>query len=169
MKYIYSVTIVFLLILIAALPGCNSNKEKTEQAPLKNSGKPTAPLQKEGAVVASPRDITDVTPLKDRVLTLFKGAEFSTIYKEASAGFRDVGPEQQFLEMWQQQRMDTGAFKDAKEVSHTIRPADKFLVFIYDVNYENTHKALRLTFGRSKKGVMELTGINQSDLPIAGK
>ena len=98
-----------------------------------------------------------------------KAGEYSAMYKEASAGFKEVGTEQQFIAMWQNQLQETGAFKDAKEIGHTVRPDDKFLVFTYDVQYEKMRKALTLTFGRSKKGVMELTGFNQKEFPATAK
>ena len=164
MKYMRHVTTVFLILSITALSGCNSKQEKTGQ-----KTNAANPLQKGDTGKAGPLDETEAAALKDRVLARVKGGEFSAIYKDASDGFRAVGPEQRFLEVWQRQQEETGAFKDAKEISHTVRPDDKFQVFVYDVGYEKKHKALRLTFGRSKKGVMELTGINQKDVPTTAK
>jgi hypothetical protein len=40
---------------------------------------------------------------------------------------------------------------------------------VNDVEYEKKHKTLRLTFGRSPKGIMELSGINQTELRVAAK
>ena len=169
MKYTRRVTATFIIIILAALSGCNSKNEKSEQKTNGANSPLNSPLQKGGVIEAVPQDEAEVAVLKERVLARVKAGEFSAIYKDASDGFRAVGPEQRFLEVWQRQLEETGAFKDAKEISHTIRPGDKFLVIVYDVGYEKKHKALRLTFGRSKKGVMQLTGINQKDLPIAAK
>ena len=168
MKYARTVTIVFFMIFLTALSGCNSKKEKVGQPSLKKADQVTPSPHSSGAIVAVPQDEVDVVAVKTHIFSLVKDGNFSAIYKDASAGFREVGPEQQFVAMWQNQLMETGAFKGAKEVSHTVRPEDKSLVFIYDVQYEKKHKALRLTFRRSEKRVLELTGINQKDLPKTG-
>jgi hypothetical protein len=160
-----------LMIMLSTLPGCSPKKEKADQAKPQQQAAP-APLTKAGdaqapqtpQAAASPQDIADAAILKEKVLAQVKAGDFSAIYREASEGFREIGQEQQFLALWQKQLQQTGAFKEAKEVSHTVRPQDKFLVFIYNVKYEKAGKELRLTFGRSKKGKMELTGINLSDI-----
>jgi hypothetical protein len=149
-----------LIITLAVLPACNAKKDKPEQA-LPQKGSPATPPN--AAVTAPPQDEADTTPLKEKVLAQLKTGDFAAIYRDASAGFREVGPEQMFLAQWNKQLQETGPFKDAKETSHSVRPTDKFLVFIYTVTNENKQKELRLTFGRSKKGKMELTGINQRD------
>lgn len=159
-------TVVFL-IMLTTLPGCSSKKEKANQPqqPLQSaaSSSKKAANQQASQVVASPQDEADAALLKVKVLAQVKARDFAAIYREASDGFRKVGPEDKFVALWQQQLQQTGPFKEAKEFSHTVRPDDKFLVFIYKVQYEKAGKALRLTFGRSKQGKMELTGINQSD------
>lgn len=171
MTHIRTTNAIALMILLAVLPGCSSKKENADQvrAPhqvLTSASKtPTkADASNPVDVVASPQDEADAAILKKIVLAHLKAGDFSAIYKEASAGFREVGQEQQFVALWQKQLQQTGAFKDAKEVSHTVRPQDKFLVFIYRVQYEKASRELRLTFGRSKKGKMELTGINQREI-----
>ena len=89
--------------------------------------------------------------------------DFAAVYKSASEGFRKVGAEQVFVALWQKQLQDTGAFKEAKEVSQAIRPDDKALAVIFKVQYEKASKSLRMIFGRNKDGKMELIGINQRD------
>jgi hypothetical protein len=163
MNYAGTITTVFLIILLAALPGCDSKKEKAAQAPPHKADQPQSP-QKASAVVAAPRDKADAVAVKSRVLGQIKRGEFAVIYKDASAGFREVGTEQQFLAQWSKQLQETGAFKEAKEISHTVIPEDGFQEFKYNVRYENKTKELRLTFGRSKKGKMELTGFHQKDV-----
>lgn len=171
MNYLRIATPVILMIMLAALPGCDSKKEKADQAKPPQQAVPATP-QKPGAaqapqapqVAASPQDEADAAKLKEKVLAQVKAGDFSAIYKEASAGFREVGPEAQFVGLWRQQLKQTGAFKEAKEVSHTVRPQDRFLVYIHHVQYEKARKELRFTFGRSKKGKMELTGINQREI-----
>lgn len=171
MIYSRTITSAILIIFLAALPGCKSRQDKTAQAPeQKNSqalSQPASvkPQQPAGPVVAPPQDEAEAeaAAAKTRVLSQVKNGEFAAIYKEASAGFKEVGPEEQFIAQWNKQLQETGAFKSAKESSHTVRPSDKFIVFSYAVQYEKKKKELVLTFGRSKKGKMELTGINQRD------
>ena len=169
MKFARIVTTLFVMILLTTLSGCSSKKETSDQAPPQKADLANPSSHKGDAVEASPQDEADASMLKASVLAHVKVGDYTSIYKEASTGFRAVGTEGQFLAMWQNQLQETGAFTDAKEISHKVRPQDKFLVYIYDVKYEKMHKALRLTFGRSKKGVMELTGINQTELPKAAK
>lgn len=159
--------VVVPVLVLAALSGCGSKKDKAGQpsAPQK-AGQPAS--QQGSVVVASPQDEADVVAAKARVLAHIKAGDFAAVYREASAGFREVGPEQQFVALWKQQLMQTGEYRELKEVSHTVRPEDRFLLFFYHVQYENAKKVLRLTFGRSKAGKMELTGINQQDL-VSGK
>jgi len=160
-------TAVTLVIMLAALPGCSSKKDSAEQSQPRQQALSSASNRPGGAqavVAASPQDEADAALLKEKVLAQVKSGDFSGIYKQASAGFREVGPEAQFVGLWKLQLQETGAFKQAKEVSHTVRPHDKFLVYVYNVDYEKAKKELRLTFGRSKKGVMELTGINHRDI-----
>jgi len=159
-----TIATISLLLLLPALPGCGKKQDNAAQAPAQSV--PTQPKPQQGAVVTltpAPEE-PESAAAKTRVLAHIKGAEFASIYREASAGFRQVGTEQQFLELWNRQLQETGAFKDAKEVTHGIRPTDKFQVYIYTVQYEKKPKQLRLTFGRSKQGKVELTGINQTDV-----
>lgn len=134
--------LVVSALVAAASAGCSRNEE----------------------VKADPRNEADVVPVRDRVLAHYKSGDFETIYQEASKGFREVGPKEQFVALWKNQFEQTGAVKDFKETGHNIRPADKFLIFIYRVQYEKMPKELRLTFGRSKDGKTELTGIHQTDI-----
>lgn len=165
-----SIAKISLLILLAAASGCGQNKEKSSQAVPAQAGQPqsspdgqTAAPQK-GALVASPQDASDAAIAKEQVINSLKASDFGAIYKQASAGFREVGSEQQFIALWQKQLLETGAFKEAKQTSQSIRPADRFLLFTYQVQYANMSKELRLTFGRSKAGKLELTGINQKQI-----
>lgn len=170
MKNARFLTKVSLLIILTAVSGCGQNKEKSGQAsPLhpgesqSSQGATAMSPQKNGAVAAA-KDEADAAMAKEQVIKLLKGSDFSTIYKQASAGFRQVGSEQQFVALWLKQLQETGPFKEAKQIGHTIRPADKFLLFTYQVKYANMSKELSLTFGRSKSGKLELTGIHQKQL-----
>ncbi len=168
MSYNRMIASALVMIFLAALFGCKSKQEKGAQAP---DGKLPAQLRSTSArqqaaapVTASPTDEAEAAAAKVRVLSQVKNGDFSTIYKEASAGFREIGPEEQFIAQWNKQLQETGAFKDAKESGHAVRPTDRFIVIVYTVQYEKKKKDLRLTFGRSKKGKMELTGINQKEI-----
>lgn len=166
MNHVRITTTVAFMIMLAVVPGC-TKKEQTNQ-PKTSLQAATTSSKKAGnphaaQLVASPQDEADAEPLKTKVLAQVKAGDYASIFKGASDGFKEVGPEQKFVALWQQQLQQTGAFKKAKEVSHTVRPGDKFLIYNFEVQYEKANKVLRLTFGRSKKGKMELTGINQSD------
>lgn len=170
MKNVSSLAKILLLILLTAAAGCGKDQEKSGQAtpqqpgqsPTAQAGKAAAPAG--GAVVASAQDEAEASVAKEQVIKYIKSNDFSSIYKQASAGFRQVGSEQQFIALWQKQLQETGAFKSAKQVSQSVRPADRFLLFTYQVQYANMIKELRLTFGRSKTGKLELTGINQKQI-----
>jgi hypothetical protein len=162
MNFVRITTTIAFIITLSAVIGC-SKKEKAVQPQAPQQSATTSAKKAGGQVAASPQDEVDVVPLKAKVLTLLKAGDFASIYKDASDGFRKVGPEDQFVALWKQQLQQTGKFKDAKEISHTVRPTDKFIVVTYKVQYEKANKAVRFTFGRSGKGKLELTGINQSD------
>jgi hypothetical protein len=171
MNYSGTLTTVSFMVILAALPGCNSKKNDVAKAPEQktaqrqiSSAHGQAKPQAAGAVVAPPKDEADAAALKARVLAQVKNRDFAAIYKDASEGFRNVGPEERFVALWNNQLLETGAYKEAKETTHTVRPTDRFLVFTYLVQYEKKKKGLTLTFGRSKDGKMELTGISQKEL-----
>ena len=161
---------IALIIMLAALPGCSSKKEKAAQAPSPLQAAPSTARTATGAVTANKavvivpdKDAEDSAKLKIFVLEQLTKNDFAAIYKSASEGFRKVGAEKEFVVLWQKQLQQTGAFKEAKEVSQAIRPEDKALAVIFKVQYEKASKSLRLIFGRNKDGKMELIGINQRD------
>jgi len=156
------IVLVRLLVIsaffAAAAAGCSRNGATPQQEEVK----------------ANPRDEADVVPVRDRVLAHYEAGDFAAIYQEASKGFREVGSKEQFVALWKNQLEQTGAIRSYKETNHGIRPTDRFLIFTYRVQYEKIPKELRLTFGRStagklqlfggsKGGKMELTGIHQTD------
>lgn len=172
MNYFRITSLVLLLTMLSALSGCSAKKEKAEkqqphQQKISSASKTvekSVEAPPHAVITASPQDEADAAILKKNVLEQIKKGDFSSIYKQASAGFREVGPEEQFTGLWELQLKQTGAFKEAKEVSHNVRPQDKFLIYIYHLQYEKLKKELFLTFGRSKSGKMELTGINQKEI-----
>jgi len=155
MKNLFAVTTVSVVILLATLPGCDRKKDKSGQWRAE---------QNNSDVAVPSSDEADASVAKDRVLLHLKAGDFSSVFREASPGFREIGKEENFMALWQQQLQDTGVFKEFKEISHAVRPEDKHFVFIYHIQYENAKKELRLVFGRSKNGKMELTGIHQTDM-----
>jgi hypothetical protein len=170
MKRIVAIVAVAMMTVFAALSGC-SKKEKekaSETQSVQNAAQPAAP-GKSSPATSSPQDEAEADTLKTQVLAQVKNKDFAGIYRGASAGFREVGPEDRFVAAWDKQLLETGAFKDARQTSHAVRPTDKFQVYTYLVRYENMNKELRLIFGRSSKGKMELTGINQHAIPAAVK
>ena len=164
MNHTRTVIPVIYVIFLAFLPGCNSSKENSPAPPAQKISGQTQISSAHVPVVAPPQDEAEAAKARDHVLSQVKKGDFAAIYKEASAGFQKVGAEEQFIALWNKQLQETGAFKDAKETDHTVRPSDKFIVFTYIVQYEKLKKELRMTFGRSKKGAMELTGINQREV-----
>jgi|GEM_PF-1355057 len=175
MNQVRIATTVALMILCAALTGCSSKKDKAEQAPqaspplqaasssARKAAEAGAAAAKKGVLIVPAKDEEESSKLKIKVLELLMKNDFAAIYKDASEGFRKVGAEKDFVALWQKQLQQTGAFKEAKEVSQAIRPEDKALAIIFKVQYEKASKSLRLIFGRNKDGKMELIGINQRD------
>jgi hypothetical protein len=176
MKNSFVRLLVVLAVVASASTGCSRKEQQPSRVP---ATQPGAAPQRQGEVKAAPRDETDVVPVRDRVLALFKTGDFVSIYQEASKGFREVGSKEQFAALWTQQFEQTGAIKDIIETGHSVRPADGFLIFTYRVNYVNMPKDLRLTFGRSdektgffglsKGRKMELTGIHQTNVKTKDK
>ncbi|MDR3581342.1 MAG: hypothetical protein P4L44_15385 [Oryzomonas sp.] len=163
MRNVFVRLLVVSALAAAACAGCSRKEQRPAQA-----------SQQKKDVIADPRDEIDVVPVRDRVLEHYKAGNFEAIYQEASKGFRQVGQKEQFVALWKNQLEQTGAIKDFKETGHGIRPADKFLIFTYHVQYEKMPKELRMIFGRSdagkmqpfgrsNDGKMELTGIHQTD------
>jgi hypothetical protein len=173
MNHVRIATAVALMILLAALPGCSSKKDKAEQAPpsvqtpqqgsmtSSKAGKAATPTK--APVTIEAKDDADTLVLREKVLKQLLAQDFAGIYKEASDGFRKVGTEKQFVALWQKQLQQTGPIKEAKEVTQVVRSEDKALGYIYKVQYEKASKSVRLIFGRNKDGKMELIGINQRD------
>jgi len=166
-RYVKRIVPVFLVTCLGVVPACSKKdtalQQKSAQSPISSAHGKMQQIPANLAV-APPKDEAEAATARTRVLSQVKNKEFSAIYKEASSGFREIGPEEQFIAQWNKQLQETGEFKESKEVSHLVRPADKFIVYTYAVTYENKNKELRLTFGRSKNGKMELTGINQKEV-----
>jgi hypothetical protein len=172
--------LVVSAVVAAASAGCSKKEQQPAQAPATPPGaapqqQAGQPQQQKGEVKAAPRDEADVVPVRDLILAHFKAGDFEAIYREASPGFREVGPKERFAALWKNQFEQTGAIKNITETGHSVRPSDKFLIFTYRVQYEKMPKDLRLTFGRSdeeksgffsraKERKMELTGIHQTDV-----
>lgn len=157
MKPVRYVAGVVLLTAFIACAGCGSKKEKDVAAV------PGPSPQKPAAVAVAPQEKAEVSAVAAKVLTQFKSGEFAAIYKAASSGFKEIGTEDGFVATMEHTRKKTGAIKDVKEVNFVTSP-DKFYFIVYHVQYDNIKSELRLSFGRSKSGVMELCGLNQKDI-----
>ncbi len=162
-----SKTVLPFMVLIMII-GCKSKQDKpgaSAPAPQEKAGAPAVtPQDKTGAPVVTPQDKSDARAAAARVLSQFEAGEFSQIYKDASPGFKQIGSESQFVAKFQQTRQKTGVLKNPREVSFDTRP-DKNHVIIYRLEGERFKTDIRLTFARSRNGVMELAGLNQHDEP----
>jgi hypothetical protein len=168
LNYVHPGKIAFLLVVLVTFIGCKSKQDKPGArtgAPQEQAAAPAVqPQQKNSAPAASSQDKTDARAAALRVLSQFEAGEFSQIYKESSAGFKQIGTETAFVANFQQTRQKAGVLKDPKEISFVTRP-DNIHVLIYRLENERFTTEMRLSFERAKSGKMELAGLNQHDEP----
>ena len=88
--------------------------------------------------------------------------DFATIYRDASAGFKQIGSEGQFVGKFQQTRQNVGVLEKPREIGVSTLPG-KGYIFTYRLENERYNSDVRLTFARSGNGKMELAGLNQHD------
>lgn len=160
-------TTALVLAGIATSYGCQSRQEA---APAK-SGAPAQDARAiksvwgqvaGGAVAISAADKAEVQAAAARVLGQMEAGEFSTLYREASSGFKQIGSEAAFVEKFQQTRRQTGPLKGLQQSSFVSRP-DQSHVLVYRLENDRFKTERRLTIARSKGGKMELSGLNQHD------
>ena len=161
------VKIVMVLIAAVTVFGCKSKQE----AP---GAKDTAPPQQGGAVksisgqsvtgtvAASPQDKADAEAAASKVLAQMEAGQFSEIYKDSAATFKQIGPEAAFVAKFEQTRKEVGPLKGAQQASF-VTLQDQSHVLVYHSENERYKTERRLTFARSKTGTMELFGLNQHD------
>jgi hypothetical protein len=164
---VHCIKMAFLLITLVALIGCKSKQDK----PAANTGAPpvnvvvpaaVSPQIKSGAAVVPPQDKADAQAAAVRVLALMEKGDFTAIYKDSTAGFKQIGSESQFVAKFLQTRKSVGVLKNPKETSFGIIPGKAYVV-VYRVENESYNSDIRLTFARSQSGKMELDGLNQHD------
>lgn len=167
MNCLRSIKTALPLIVAIMVCGCNSGKD----APVAPSGAPqekaaaTLPSKDKGGVPTVPsEDSVDAETAAARVLAQLEAGDFPAIYKESSAGFKQIGSESQFVSKFQQTRQLVGVLKNPRKVSAAVRP-DKSIVLVYRVENERYNTDMRLTFSRAESGTMELAGLNQHDEP----
>lgn len=161
MKHYQYVVLSSLLFATSLISACNS---KNEQNPVPAPAKPAqiqqVPIK---TVPVISRDKADADVVTAQVLAQFKAGDFKSIYRNASTGFQEIGTEGQFVGVSQQTRAKTGPVKAIKEIKY-FGLVGNFTVYLYEVRYDNVVSELRLSFGRSKSGKMELCGLNQRDI-----
>jgi hypothetical protein len=166
MNYAYCIKTTLLLVILVTFIGCKSKQDKSATnaaAPQGKTATPTIPLQdKSGAPSVPPQDKADAQAAAVRVLALMESGDFSAIYKDSAAGFKQIGSESQFVAKFQQTRKSVGVLKNPQPISFGTLPGNGY-VFNYRVENERYKSELRLTFARSQSGKMELAGLNQHD------
>ena len=153
---------MIIIVLLVTFIGCKSKEEKSalnSVVPQKNSALPT---DKQAATVVAPQDNADAQAGATRILALMEKGDFSGIYKDSAAGFKQIGSESQFVEKFQQTRKNVGVLKNPQQISFGTLPGNGF-VYVYRLENERYKTDLRLTFTRSQSGKMELAGLNQHD------
>lgn len=165
MNYLRYTKTALPLIAAIMICGCNSSKD----APVAPSGAPqekaatTMTSQDKGAApTLPPKDMVDAEAAAVLFLAQLEAGDFPGIYKAASAGFKKIGSESQFVSKFQQTRQRVGVLKNPQKISADVRP-DKSIVLVYRVENELYNTDLRLTFSRAENGTMELAGLNQHD------
>jgi hypothetical protein len=98
--------------------------------------------------------------------------DYSAIYNEASAGFKQTAPESDFIEFMQNYSSKTGAFKQATQVAWEIgvdATAGKMYTFVYELEFENGTVREKLVFSRSEQGKMQLRSLQWSPVQRKAK
>lgn len=167
MNKVFCIKIAFLLVILVAFVGCKSKQDKggtTAGAPQEKTAGPAGvqSADKAAAPVMLPKDKADAQTAAARVLALMEVGDFSSIYKDAAAGFKQIGSESQFVAKFQQTRQHVGVLKNPVETSAKTLPGNGY-VFVYRLENERYNTDMRLTFTRSQSGKMELAGLNQHD------
>jgi len=169
MNHVIRVKIATLLVVLVTFAGCKAKQEKpAESAAAPQDKSATAPAPpasgKATAQPAAPQDMADARACALRVLSQLEAGDFTTVYRESGAVFKQIGPEAAFVAKFQQTRQKTGTLTNPRELKIDTRP-DKIHVLVYRVENQRFITDMRLSFARSKSGAMELVGLNQHDEP----
>ena len=158
---------VLIIISAVAVFGCKGKQETPAAkgaAPQQSAGavKSISGQGAAGAVTTSPKDKADAEAAAARTLAQMEAGQFSAMYKDASAGFQQIGSEAAFSAKFEQTRQKVGPLKDPRQTSFVTLP-DQTHVLVYRLENDQYKTERRLTFARSKEGKMELFGLNQHD------
>lgn len=160
--------IAVLLMTLVIFGGCKAKQEKPAESTAtpqeKTMTAPAAPAGTAAARKATPEDMADARAAALRVLAQIEAGDFTIVYREAGAVFKQIGPEAAFVAKFQQTRQKTGQLKNPRELKFDTRP-DNVHVLLYRVENQRFITEMRLSFARSKNGAMELIGLNQHDEP----
>lgn len=167
MIYRLCIKSALLLVIVSTSIGCNSKQDKpvTGAAPQEKAAQPAVPSgDKSGASLGSPqdKDKADAQAAAVHVLALLVNGDFSAIYRDAAAGFKQIGSESQFVAKFQQTRKNVGVLKNPQQIQSVTLSGNGYL-FVYRLENERYKSDIRLTFARSQSGKMELAGLNQHD------
>lgn len=165
MNYLRHLKTAIPVIAAIMISGCNSGKDKPpapSAAPQEKAAAAVPSQEKGGATTVPSRDRADAEAVAAQVLSRLETGDFPGIYKAASAGFKKIGSEGQFVSKFQQTRQRVGVLYNPREISAAVRP-DKSVVLVYRVENERYTTDVRLTFSRAENGTMELAGLNQHD------
>ncbi len=158
-----------LLVVLVAFVGCKSKQEQPAAvavagAPQEQATPGAAPSgDKQSSVPAvPPKDKADAQAAAAQIIALMQAGDFAAVYKNSSAGFKQIGSESQFVAKFQQTRQNVGALQNPKATSiGTV--AGKGYTLTYRLENARYQTDLRLSFSRSPSGQMELAGLNQHD------
>jgi hypothetical protein len=167
-QFRYTKVACLLIVLVAAF-GCKSKQEQqSAQAPAAQPAQQAAPgtaAQPAGPkTAASTKDQSDARSAAVKVLDQLNAGQFAAVYQAASPAFKQIGPEEAFVNKFKEARLKTGNFGAPREVKFNTRP-DNIHVLVYNLQNDRFNTEMRLSFQRSKDGKMELVGMNQHDEP----
>lgn len=167
MNRAFCIKTALLLIAVVSFIGCKSKQDTpgVNTAPQPTAAKEIKTISGQNAagnLPTAPQDKSDAQTAAARVLSQFVAGEYSSIYKEATPGFKNIGNEAAFVAKFQQTRQKTGILNNPKEKSFVTRP-DNAHVLIYRLENERFITEMRLTFERAQGGKMLLAGLNQHD------
>lgn len=165
MNYLRYIKAALPLIAAIMVSGCNSGKDTPvapSAVPQEKAATAKTSQDKGAAPTIPPKDKVDAEAAAVLLLAQLEAGDFSGVYKGASAGFKQIGSESQFVYKFQQTRQRVGTLKNPQKISAVLRP-DKSVVLVYRVENERYNTDMRLTFSRAENGTMELAGLNQHD------
>lgn len=167
MNYLRNIKTALPLIAAIMVCGCNSGKDApgAPSAAPQEKAAAAKTSQNEGTAPAiSAKDKADAEAAAVLLLAQLEAGDFSGLYKGASAGFKKIGSESQFVYKFQQTRQRVGVLKNPRKISAALRP-DKSVMIVYRLDNERFNTDIRLTLSRAENGRMELAGLNQHDEP----